>query len=66
MGCAFFDRMFEEGKKASEAHQGMLESFFDKNTAKAFLIDMEPKVVNKNLSLQKAWKYSKDYSTVKQ
>lgn len=45
----------------------MLQTFFtDKNVAKAFLIDMEPKVVNKNLSLNKAWSYTNKYSTVKQ
>ena len=59
VGCAFFDKMFEEGKKASPGHQAMLESFFNhKNVAKAFLIDMEPKVVNKNLSMNKSWSYT--------
>lgn len=59
VGAAFFDKMFEEGKKASPGHQAMLETFFTKNTAKAFLIDMEPKVVNRNLNLNKEWKYTK-------
>jgi hypothetical protein len=66
VGCAFFDKMFEEGKKASPAHQAMLETFFNKNVAKSFLIDMEPKVVNKNLNMHKEWSYNKAYSLVKQ
>ena len=46
----------------------MLSYFFDEspkgNIAKAFLIDMEPKVVNKNLTMRRSWRYNKDYSVV--
>ena len=34
--------------------------------AKAFSIDMEPKVVNKNLNMQKQWSYRKDMSFVQE
>ena len=34
--------------------------------AKAFSIDMEPKVVNKNLNMQKQWGYRKDLSLVQE
>lgn len=49
----------------------MLETFFypsEKNSwkAKAFQIDMEPKVVYKNLATQKAWSYSKKLSFVQE
>jgi|JI9StandDraft_2_1071091.scaffolds.fasta_scaffold485122_2 tubulin delta len=70
VGEALFERMYQEGCKASAGHQAMLSYFFDEspkgNVAKAFLIDMEPKVVNKNLNMQRSWKYNKDYSVVQE
>lgn len=52
---------------ASAGHQGMLSQFFGNgNLAKALLIDMEPKVVGRNLMLKKPWKYNKNYSIVQQ
>lgn len=45
----------------------MLSQFFGNgNLAKALLIDMEPKVVGRNLMLKKPWKYNKNYSIVQQ
>lgn len=62
--------MFNEGVKSSAGHQAMLSYFFSETnktpTAKALLIDMEPKVVSKNLLTQRPWKYNKNYSIVQQ
>lgn len=71
VGRQFYDIMFEEGCKASPAHQGLLESFFqldDKRDikAKAFSIDMEPKVVQKNLKMKKQWRYESQWSLVQE
>lgn len=60
VGEALFDRLFNEGTVASAGHQGMLSQFFGNgNLAKALLIDMEPKVVGRNLMLRKPWRYNK-------
>ena len=71
VGRQFYDIMFEEGCKASPAHQALLESFFtldDKTDikAKAFSIDMEPKVVHKNLKMKKHWRYDAKLSLVQE
>ena len=43
---------------------GTLENRSKVHETKAFSIDMEPKVVRKNLNLQKQWGYRKDLSLV--
>ena len=71
IGANFFDIMYDQGTRASPGHQSMLETFFQPSEtknwkAKAFQIDMEPKVVNKNLNTQRNWSYNKKLSFVQE
>ena len=59
IGEAFYSLMHQEATKASPAHQALLQQFFTEQTAKALLVDMEPKVVNRCLASQSPWKYNK-------
>lgn len=73
IGSSFYDIMFEEGLKSTPAHQALLSQFFStkdspnaRSHPKAFLIDMEPKVVNRNLGLKKSWQYDPKLSLVQE
>lgn len=65
VGQAFYNQMHQEGSKASPAHQALLQQFFTEDRAKALLVDMEPKVVNKCLARSAAWKYDPALSLVR-
>jgi hypothetical protein len=68
-GAALFDRLYQEGCKAFVRLSSYAILLFNEtpkdNCAKAFLIYMLPKLVNKNLTQQRSWRYNKDYSYVK-
>lgn len=69
IGRKFYEKMFEEGVRASDGHESLLQSFFTLDDpqnikAKAFSIDMEPKVVQKNLKMKDRWSYDKKLSLV--
>ena len=66
IGEAFYSQMHQEGIKASPAHQSLLQQFFTQDTAKALLVDMEPKVVGRCLSKKASWKYDSALSLVKE
>jgi len=58
VGSAFYSMMHQEALKASPAHQSLLQQFFTEQQAKALLVDMEPKVVNRCLAKGGHWKYN--------
>lgn len=67
IGQAFFNTMHEEAARASPAHQALVSQFFyEGSIAKAMLVDMEPKVVNKCLAKKGSWGYSSQLSLVKE
>ena len=66
VGSSFYAQMQQEARKASPAHQALLQQFFNHNTAKAMLVDMEPKVVNRCLTRSGQWKYDSRFSLVRE
>ena len=66
VGSSFFNYMHQEALKASPAHQALLEQYFSEGKAKALLVDMEPKVVNRCLAKSGGWAYNPKLSLVRE